>query len=235
MASLPCLLCWFRRRSETFFTHVWIIQHSQFCLQNLFLSPLLTSIMVWREFITEWISSSLFCQLFVYSFLAKQDLVFRWAPRSKNLRETIQHVMLEQHLCHFQTILCTFNETINVVHSTTFEPIYSPACFMIIRPLMIPNTEPLITITSLPLGKNDALLKIIRMTSFWVDGDERIQTFWILKLGGMRLSNEIYRRSVSLDYAKYRPSRCYLLSEMRLHRMSGHAKKRQSAKIHRYS
>ena len=91
--------------------------------------------------------------------------------------------MLEQHLCYSQAILCIFNGGINIFRYSIYECIHWPARFTFILPLTIVNIPPF-TITLLPLGKIDVLLKIIRMSSF--DEDNTIQLridIWILRLG----------------------------------------------------
>ena len=93
---------------------------------------------------------------------------------------------------------------------------------------MIENAPPF-TMTLLPLGKIDVLLKLIRMSS--IEEHNTIQTFheYLDPQTGYVDEPELYPtanirgQSVSLSFPKYRPPHCYLLSEMCLHRS---AKKR---------
>ena len=139
----------------------------------------------------------------------------------------LQHAMLE-HLCNFQVILYIFNKTINIFRSCIFECICSPVWVITTFPslLTIENTLPFI-ITLLALWKNDALSRMISLTSFPLTRTRRLKPF--RDIGILRLdvcepepypTDNSYRQSVSIRYAKYRQPHCYLLPEMHLHRIN---------------
>ena len=174
-----------------------------------------------------------FCQLFVHDFLAAWGLVFSWLPRLHKAEGDVQCAMLERHLCYSQAILWIFNGGINIFRSGIYECNHWPVRSTFILPLTIVNIPPF-TITLLPSGKIDVLLKIIRMSSF--DEDNTVQTLhrYLNPQTGYVDEPEHYPtanicgQSVSLRFSKYRPPHCYLLSEMCLRRI---VKKRVDSRI----
>ena len=106
-------------------------------------------------------------------FLAASGRIFSRLPSLHKTEGDVQRAMLEQHLCYSQAILRIFNGAINIFRSGIYERIHWPVRFTFILPLTIVNIPPF-TITLLPLGKIDVLLKIIRMSLF--DEDNTVQT-----------------------------------------------------------
>ena len=143
-------------------------------------------------------------------FLAASGRIFSRLPSLHKTEGDVQRAMLEQHLCYSQAILRIFNGAINIFRSGIYERIHWPVRFTFILPLTIVNIPPF-TITLLPLGKIDVLLKIIRMSSF--DEDNTIQNLHGYLDPQIGYVNEpepyptanICGQSVSLSFSRYRP------------------------------
>ena len=101
-------------------------------------------------------------------------------------------------------ILCIFNVTINIFHSSRFECIHSPVCLITALPslLLIENIPPLM-IKLLAPEKNDALESMIKIVSSPSTGTIKFRPFmdiwiWILRLG-MWMSRSLVRLLTFMD------------------------------------